>query len=468
MAASESIRQCRDVILNNKLVTFLSVALFAFIITTIALASSNQSKKNAIQECQAELTDATPSCSVNPSKDLPSNEPVYLKPVDNTYILWAPSGSTLKWNTTSEQTALLCSGANNALEQTNKALSQKTCSKGQEFFVDGGTTAINSKNLLCKASVDGECAENVGPCANNRGVVNKLGFDAGASGFITYIESCFDTDRSSVLYTKHTLSGGAIASAVVADAYQNWRTNGIGTKVNPEASYLQDTQLVRLEALLGSKEQAEKFVQVGKVFLNKGHLTPRGDGIFHTWKHATFFYTNAIPQWNVINEGNWNSVELRVRQVASLLQEDVLVIQGTFGVLALPNAQNQSIQISLSAEGIDVPLWMWKIVKSPSKNAGIAFVTLNNPYETVAPAELLCTDVCEQYGWADQGFSKFPAGFTYCCDPNELIRMVPHAPYDGLVKQVLTTSMLSSSTVGLSAWFHLILAVGLVQLLRMV
>lgn len=47
-----------DVILNNKLVTFLSVALFAFMITTIALASSNQSKKNAIQECQAELSDS--------------------------------------------------------------------------------------------------------------------------------------------------------------------------------------------------------------------------------------------------------------------------------------------------------------------------------------------------------------------------------------------------------------------------
>lgn len=145
----------------------------------------------------------------------------------------------------------------------------------------------------------------------------------------------------------------------------------------------------------------------------------------------------------------------------------MLVIQGTFGVLALPNTQNQSVEISLSAEGIDVPLWMWKIVKSPSRNAGIAFVTLNNPYETAAPAELLCTDVCEQYGWAVPNYAKFATGFTYCCDPNELIRMVVHAPYEGLVKQVLSTSMLTSSAVGLSVWYHLILVVGLVQLLRM-
>ncbi|EAT39316.1 AAEL008857-PA [Aedes aegypti] len=437
-------------------------------ITTIALASSNQSKKNAIQECQAELSDSTPSCSVNPTKDLPQNEPVYLRHDGKSYHLWYPSASVLKWNTTSEETALLCSGANNVLEQTNKPLNVKTCSKGQEFLVEGATTAISAKDLKCKASVDGECAPNVEPCANNRGVLNKLGFNAGTGGFITYIDSCFDADRSSVLYTRHILPGAAIANAVVADAYQTWRTDGIDAKIDPDALYTQTTQFERFEALLGSKAQAEKYIEPGRTFLNRGHLTPRGDGIFQTWKHATFFYTNAIPQWNVINEGNWNNIEQRVRIVASLLQEDVLVIQGSFGVLSLPNDANQSIAISLSAAGLDVPLWMWKILKSPSKNAGIAFVTLNNPYETKKPDELLCTNVCERYGWTEQDYNNFTAGFTYCCDPNDLVRMVPHIPYEGLVKEVLTPSMLSSSAKRLSAWYHLILVVGLVHLLRMV
>lgn len=467
MAASESIRQCRDVILNNKLVTFLSVALFAFMISTIALASSNQSKKNAIHECQVELADSSPRCSVSP-KDLPQNEPVYLKHEGSSYVLWAPSGSVLKWNTTSEQTALLCSGTDNALEQTNKALNENTCSRGLEFMVDGLNTAASAKDLKCKASVDGECVPSVETCPSNRGVVNKLGFNAGTSGFITYIDTCFDTTRSSVLYTRHVLPGAAIANAVKADNYQTWRSDGIGDKVNPETSYTQAAQVTRFTTLLGTKDQAEKYVQVDNIYLTKGHLTPRGDGIFQTWKHATFFYTNAVPQWNVINEGNWNNVESRVRNIASLLQEDVLVIQGTFDVLSLPEAGNKTtVSISLAEAGLDVPLWMWKIVKSPSKNAGIAFVTLNNPYATAQPAELLCTDVCDQYGWTEQVYKNFTAGFTYCCDPNDLIRMVPHAPYEGRVKEVLTPSMLSSSGVGLGAWFQLILVVGVGQLLRM-
>lgn len=89
-----------------------------------------------------------------------------------------------------------------------------------------------------------------------------------------------------------------LSDAVVADAYQTWRTDGIDAKIDPDALYTQTTQFERFEALLGSKAQAEKYIEPGKTFLNRGHLTPRGDGIFQTWKHATFFYTNAIPQWN--------------------------------------------------------------------------------------------------------------------------------------------------------------------------
>lgn len=48
-----------DFILNNKLVLFLSVALFAFVISTISLASSNSSKKTAIEQCEASIWEAT-------------------------------------------------------------------------------------------------------------------------------------------------------------------------------------------------------------------------------------------------------------------------------------------------------------------------------------------------------------------------------------------------------------------------
>lgn len=44
--------------MNNKLVTFLSVALFAFVITVIALAVSNNNNASDLEECQAKLYEA--------------------------------------------------------------------------------------------------------------------------------------------------------------------------------------------------------------------------------------------------------------------------------------------------------------------------------------------------------------------------------------------------------------------------
>lgn len=41
--------------MDNKLVTFLSVALFAFVITVIALAVSNNNNASDLEECQARL-----------------------------------------------------------------------------------------------------------------------------------------------------------------------------------------------------------------------------------------------------------------------------------------------------------------------------------------------------------------------------------------------------------------------------
>lgn len=155
----------------------------------------------------------TPLCSVSISNDLPDYAPVYLRSDGNSYKLWAPSGSLLKWNTTQEKTALLCSGDNNVLERTNIQFNENTCSSGQEFLLVGATSSIATKDLKCKSSVDGECSATTESCANGRGVLNKLGFNSGqSSGFITYIEACFDKDRSSVLYTRHILPGGAIAS----------------------------------------------------------------------------------------------------------------------------------------------------------------------------------------------------------------------------------------------------------------
>lgn len=59
MAFRDILRGIGDLILNNKLITFLSVALFAFIIATIALAGENNSNADALEACRGQLWLAT-------------------------------------------------------------------------------------------------------------------------------------------------------------------------------------------------------------------------------------------------------------------------------------------------------------------------------------------------------------------------------------------------------------------------
>uniref|UniRef100_A0A182M935 Uncharacterized protein n=1 Tax=Anopheles culicifacies TaxID=139723 RepID=A0A182M935_9DIPT len=56
MGCSEIMRNLGELIMNNKLVTFLSVALFAFVITVIALAVSNNNNASDLDDCRAEVT----------------------------------------------------------------------------------------------------------------------------------------------------------------------------------------------------------------------------------------------------------------------------------------------------------------------------------------------------------------------------------------------------------------------------
>lgn len=67
MGCNEIMRNLGELIMNNKLVTFLSVALFAFVITVIALAVSNNNNASDLDECRAELAKILSSTSVTPA-----------------------------------------------------------------------------------------------------------------------------------------------------------------------------------------------------------------------------------------------------------------------------------------------------------------------------------------------------------------------------------------------------------------
>nr|XP_019548503.2 uncharacterized protein LOC109418725 [Aedes albopictus] len=377
-------------------------------------------------------------CMVILRSDIPVRDPVYLKIVNGQADLWAPNGPALIWNSTNEITALLCSGSNNALTHTGLATSSKTCVDRTTFKVEG--ILATSQELQCRNQITGDTINTAQSCGG-RGTLLYLGFNSQVYGFIPYIHSCMDMQRASVLWTRHILPGAAVAGSMIESSRPAWKVAGMPSHVRPSTSYTQASQLERLTHLLGSAEQASKFVFTNS-FMARGHMSPDADGIYRSWQFTTYFFTNAVPKWQVVNNGNWVRVERVTRDTATALHEDLVIIQGTDGVLTLPHEDGREIPITLEDGGIEAPRWIWKIIKSPKLDAGIAFVTSNNPFETaIHPTQFICVDVCGETGWAQDEFSNFARGYTYCCDPNELVANVLTASPEGRVGRVLLRTM---------------------------
>ena len=43
------------------------------------------------------------------------------------------------------------------------------------------------------------------------------------------------------------------------------------------------------------------------------------------WQEASYYYSNAAPQWQTINNGNWKDVEYTVRKLSRETGRDLQV-----------------------------------------------------------------------------------------------------------------------------------------------
>lgn len=77
-----------------------------------------------------------------------------------------------------------------------------------------------------------------------------------------------------------------------------------------------------------------------------------------------------------------------------------------------------------------VPRMFWKVLYNPATKAGIAFVGLNNPYQDPAtiPADVRCTDICNQVTWLSWYQKDVKKGYSYCCEVNDFKKAFPDLP----------------------------------------
>lgn len=184
----------------------------------------------------------------------------------------------------------------------------------------------------------------------------------------------------------------------------------------------------KFNQLFNSSKEAQKYIN-NHSFLSRGHLAPDADFILAPLQYSTYYYLNAVPQWQSINDANWKRLENKIRKVADKRQETLLLITGTHNVLSLPDLNGNSVKLYLIGENrLPVPKYIWKIVYSKTTKQAIVLVSVNNPFETLDSSDFFCKDICGRVGWSSAVWKQIAKGFVFCCNYEEFAHAVATAP----------------------------------------
>lgn len=163
-------------------------------------------------------------------------------------------------------------------------------------------------------------------------------------------------------------------------------------------------------------------------------MVAKADFIFGSQQRATFSYVNVVPMWQNVNGRNWAQLEDAIRQYASKNVRDLDVWTGSIGVLQAEDVDGklQDIYLYQNREGkksVPVPKLLFKVVYDSVGNAGVAFVTINNPHlKKLEKDYVICEDICNEISWVNWKRDKYDKGYTYCCKIDDFRQAFPDLP----------------------------------------
>lgn len=305
---------------------------------------------------------------------------------------------------------------------TDNTRTEISCA-GNGIFKKGSSNFVAQDYRCQKANLVTPKKMNI-KCGDN-GSIFHFGF-ALPNIFVKLYETCYSVTSRSSFYAIHTLHGSSIKNKMPNKFAQfEWNAFGVPVEVDISNVYSHNSQQARFTKLLNVNAVQRFYNKPEDHYFSRGHLNPNGDQLFTSWRKATFYLLNTVPEWQIINSKNIVKVEEIVRKQADRLKKDLKVLTGGFEVL-----RSSRKIITLHANGINVPKWLWKVVVDETTKEMIAFVTLNDPHLTQDPASstLLCPDVCTTLGWYIDERKKRDQGYTICCRVSELKKKISYIP----------------------------------------
>ncbi|XP_016843231.1 uncharacterized protein LOC107981594 [Nasonia vitripennis] len=356
-----------------------------------------------------------------------AKEPTFLLPEQHRLLLIPANASIL----------LACPGRNNSLlglpgSAGSQQRARATCLGGKDFLVESEVRSFS--NLTCKRLPKETVRKVAGSTCLGRHDKYEIGFAVDRQLFLPLIEICRDASTLRTYYSKYTIPK-EIAGYQSQYPRPYWKYGSLYPGYNMNYAFKAEVQLRSMTALLGSEEQARKFIQPGKQYLNRGHLAAKADFVYGAQQTASFWHLNTAAQWASFNSGNWMIAEAAVRNLTSWRQLDLLVYAGVHGVTSLPDVEGVEqplyLLVNATEKAFPVPRFYWKIIHDPVGNRATAFVGLNEPYASEITEDMyLCPDVSQQEGFSWIGWEprNIEKGVSYVCSVAELRKSVPTIP----------------------------------------
>ena len=172
------------------------------------------------------------------------------------------------------------------------------------------------------------------------------------------------------------------------------------------------------------------------------------------FQDSTYYFYNCVPQWWPFNGDNWFYLEDGTRDFIEKNNFDADVYTGTSGICQLLDVNNNYVDIWLyiedGARQLPVPKFNWKVIVDPEKNAGIAFVAVNNPHITEGEIDSykICTNPIYNHPIMEgiPSPDNIESGVIYACEVGDAASVIPEIP-----DELADLKLLGSSSVATEA-----------------
>ncbi|XP_026318145.1 uncharacterized protein LOC113228916 [Hyposmocoma kahamanoa] len=336
-----------------------------------------------------------------------------------------------------EELVLSCEGSGSLIHPNtinNAATYTLRCEGGDNFRNDEHLNAPSSFNLFrCPYSPNHISRKTERKCYEGNTFI-EIGYRVDNSFYPVY-ETCFNEDAFHPVYSKYTQRPYNAHYQTRVDR-PFFISDGLFGLIPVETLFSPRGQTAAVAELVGP--MIDRYISKTE-FLSRGHLAAKTDFVYAFGERATFHYVNCAPQWVGFNGGNWNTLEVDLRNHIHLFGLHTTVYTGVYGVTQLSNQLGRKVDVYLYSDEnnnpvIPVPLYFYKIVYDPESKRGTAFIGINNPYYEPDEARQLffCEDLCrgdERFSWLSWHPDNPHEGYTFCCTIPSFRETIRHLPY---------------------------------------